>query len=613
MSWTAYSIETAPEDSRASLIQAQATFGFVPNVEAVSAEAPALLKGGMALWDLFGASSFSPIEQQIIYLTINFEHNCHYCMAVHTALAGAVEMAVEDLEALRTGRPLKDPKFQALREFTQRMVASRGWVTKDEISTFLAFGYTKQQVFEVILGIAMKVIHNYTNHIAETPLDEVFQPYTWSRPPYIWTDQQLQLIFDNLPQQTFWKNKNLEYVGCNQNFAEDVGFSAPDQIIGKVDQELDRKVLEHPEELTDKVILEKGIPYINQEKLQIKPDGAMQWLNISKIPLQDQAGEVIGLFGSYEDITERKQTAIALQEANRRLESQAIELTTTLDHLQKSQLQLIQHEKMSTLGNLVAGVAHEINNPVTFLKGNLSPAQDYVTDLFDLLELYQETFPQPGDRIKNKLEAIEFDFLRTDLPQLLKSMDLGVNRISNLSASLRTFSRADKDCKTLFNVHEGIESNLLILQHRLKANEMRPDIEVRKDYIELPPIDCFPGQLNQVFMNIFANAIDALDENSQGKSYREIEAQPNVIEIKTERLNDQVVIHICDNGVGMSDQVKGRIFDHLYTTKDVGKGTGLGLAIAHQIITEKHQGRIAVDSIPGEGTKFVISLPMKDI
>ena len=613
MAWTAYSIETAPEESRVSLIQAQETFGFVPNVEAVSAEAPALLKGGMALWELFGATSFSPIEQQVIYLTINFEHNCHYCMAVHTALAGAVEMDVEDIEALRTGKPLKDPKLQALRQFTQRMVATRGWVTEDEISAFLASGYTKQQVFEVILGIAMKVIHNYTNHIAETHLDEVFQPHTWSRPPHIWTDQQLQLIFDNLPQQTFWKNRTLEFVGCNQNFARDVGLTSPRQIIGKVEEELDGKKLEHSDELTDKAILEKGTPQINQEKMQIKPDGAVQWLNISKIPLHNQAGEVIGLFGSYEDITERKQSAIALREVNSQLESQAVELTTTLEHLQKSQLQLIQHEKMSALGNLVAGVAHEINNPVAFLKGNLVPAQEYVTDLLDLLDFYQETFPQPGDKIQHKLEEIDLDFLRTDLPQLLKSMALGVGRINDISASLRTFSRADRDYKTLFNVHEGIKSTLLILKHRLNANEIRPAIEVITDYADMPPVACFPGQLNQVFMNILANAIDALEDKSQGKSFQEIKAHPSQIEIKTERLNDQVVIRICDNGLGMSDQVKRRIFDHLYTTKDVGKGTGLGLAIADQIITEKHQGRIEVNSILGEGTEFVISLPTREM
>ncbi|MDJ0702005.1 MAG: ATP-binding protein [Leptolyngbyaceae cyanobacterium MO_188.B28] len=611
MSWPIYTLETASEDSQASLIQAQETFGFIPNVEAVSAEASTLLKGGMALWELFSTTSFTLIEQQVIYLTINFEHNCHYCMAVHTALAGTVEMPVEDIQALRDGTPLKDPKLQALRQFTQRMVATRGWVTQAEISAFMTHGYTKQQVFEVILGIAMKVIHNYTNHIAETPLDDVFQSYAWSRPPHIWTDQQLQLIFDNLPQQTCWKNRNLEYVGCNQHFAEAIGLTAPHQIMGKADEDIDWKELVQPDKSEDQAILESGIP-LNVEKSQIKPDGTIQWLNIRRIPLHDQAGKVIGLFYSYEDITERKQAALALQAANSRLMSQAAELTSALEQLQQYQLQLIQSEKMSALGNLVAGVAHEINNPIGFLEGNLIPAQEYANDLLGLLDLYQETFPQPGDTIEKEIETIDLEFLRTDLPQLLKSMKLGVERIKSISTSLRTFSRADKNDKTLFNVHEGLDSTLLILRHRLKANETRPAIEVITDYADLPPIKCFPSQLNQVFMNILANAIDALEENSKGKSFQEIKAHPNQIEIKTELSNNQVVIYIRDNGVGMTDEVRHQIFDHLYTTKDIGQGTGLGLTISRQIILEKHGGQIEAHSPSGKGTKFVISLPIKD-
>ncbi len=607
MSWTIYTIETAPEESKASLIQAQETFGFLPNVEAVSAVAPTLLKAGMTLWELFSKTSFSPIEQQIIYLTANFEHNCHYCMAVHTALAGAVEMAVEDIEALRDGRPLQDPKLQALRHFTQRMVTTRGWVTKDEISAFMTHGYTEQHVLEIILGIAMKVIHNYTNHIAETPLDQVFQPHNWSRPPHIWTDQQLQLIFDHLPQKTCWKNRNLEYVGCNQNFAKDVGLTSPAQIIGKVDEDLCRKKFMPLEQSDAQEILESGLPHINEEKSQIKADGTIQWLNISKLPLQDQTGKVIGLFYSYEDITDRKQAEIALEEANSRLESQAANLILALEQLKQYQLQLIQHEKMSTLGNLVAGIGHEINNPIGFLQGNIPITQEYITDLLDLLNLYQESFPHPGDEIEEKIEVIDLEFLRTDLPQLLKSMKLGVDRIQNISASLRTLSRSDKNCKTLFDLHECIDSTILLLKHRLKGNDIRPAIEVITDYGDLPPIKCFPSQLNQVFMNILANAIDALEDSNQGKSFQEIKTQPNRIEIKTEISNAQVLIHIRDNGVGMSDEVKRRIFDHLYTTKDVGKGTGLGLAIAHQIITEKHGGQIEVHSTFGEGTKFVIA------
>ena len=608
MSWTIYTIETAPEESKASLIQAQETFGFLPNVEAVSAAAPALLTAGMTLWELFSTTSFSPIEQQIIYLTVNFEHNCHYCMAVHTALADAVEMAVEDIEALRDGKPLQNPKLQALRHFTQRMVTTRGWVTKDEISAFMNHGYTKQQVLEIILGIAMKVIHNYTNHVAQTPLDLVFQPQTWSRPSHIWTEQQLQMIFDHLPQKTCWKNRNLEYVGCNQNFAKDVGLTSPARIIGKVDEELEQNKFILLDESDAQELLESGLTHVNEEKTHIKSDGTTQWLNISKLPLHDQTGKVIGLFYSYEDITDRKQAEIALEEANHRLESQAADLMLALEQLKQYQLQLIQHEKMSTLGNLVAGIGHEINNPIGFLQGNMPIIHEYMNDLLGLLDLYQESFPHPGNRIEEKIKIVDLEFLRTDLPQLLKSMELGVDRIQNISASLRTLSRTDTNCKTLFDLHECIDSTILLLKHRLEANNKHPAIEVIKDYGNIPPIKCFPSQLNQVFMNILANAIDALEDSNQGKSFQEIKAQPNQIEIKTEISNNQVLIHIRDNGVGMSDEVKQRIFDYLYTTKCVKRGTGLGLAIVHQIITEKHGGQIEVHSSLGEGTTFSITL-----
>ena len=181
MEFTVHTLNTAPEASKDALIHAKETFGLIPNLEGILAEAPAALKGGMALWDLFETTSFTPIEQQVIYLTTNYEHDCRYCMAAHSGLAKMIGMDSEDIEALRHGRPLTDPKLQALRLFTQRMIEVRGWVNDPEIEEFLATGYTKQQVLEVILGIAVKIIHNYTNHIAETPLDKAFQPYIWSK------------------------------------------------------------------------------------------------------------------------------------------------------------------------------------------------------------------------------------------------------------------------------------------------------------------------------------------------------------------------------------------------------------------------------------------------
>lgn len=309
------------------------------------------------------------------------------------------------------------------------------------------------------------------------------------------------------------------------------------------------------------------------------------------------------------------QAAISLE--NARLYQKSLhysqQLERSLQEVQQIQLQLVQSEKMSALGNLVAGVAHEINNPVGFISGNIEPAKDYVQDLLGLINLYQEKFPDPGSEIADEIEAIDLEYVREDLPQLLDSMNLGANRIRSISNSLRTFSRTDKDYKAPFNIHDGIDSTILILRHRLKANEFRPAIEVIKNYGVLPLVECFAGQLNQVFMNLLANAIDALEESNQGKSMAAIATKPNCITIKTHvaQSNQHVVIRIADNGVGMSQEVKQKVFDHLFTTKAVGKGTGLGLAIAHQIVVEAHGGTIEVDAIEQEKTEFIVTLPIK--
>ncbi|MGL5063650.1 MAG: AAA family ATPase [Microcoleus sp.] len=303
------------------------------------------------------------------------------------------------------------------------------------------------------------------------------------------------------------------------------------------------------------------------------------------------------------DVTKRKQMELLIQDKNYKLEQAIIEL-------QQAQVQIIQSEKMSALGNLVAGVAHEINNPIGCIIGNVGAAQDYINDLLGIIDLYSEKFPDPGVEIEEELEAIDLDYVREDLPKLIKAMKDGGDRIKSISNSLRTFSRADSDSQQKFNLHEGIDSTLLILRHRLKANETRPAIEVVTDCGNLPDIACFPGQLNQVFMNILANAIDALDESNIGRSFAEIQVNPNQITIRTTVENEVVKIAIADNGKGMSEDVKSRIFDHLFTTKVVGKGTGLGLAIARQIVVEKHGGAIDVNSELGSGTEFVLTLPI---
>jgi len=281
----------------------------------------------------------------------------------------------------------------------------------------------------------------------------------------------------------------------------------------------------------------------------------------------------------------------------------------SLTHLQHAQLQLVQSEKMSALGGLVSGVAHEINNPVGCILGNVGATEDYFNDLLGLLDLYGEAFPEPGEEIEAELEAVELDYVRQDLSQLIRAMRDSGDRIKSISESLRTFSRKDTDSKQSFNLHEGLDSTLLILRHRLKANEHRPEIEVIKNYGSLQPVDCFPGQLNQVFMNILANAIDVFDDFAQQSSFAALKAQKQQITIETRFVDNGVTIKIADNGSGIPEEIQDQIFDNLFTTKAVGKGTGLGLAIARQIVVDVHGGQLEVNSQLGQGTEFLISLP----
>lgn len=309
-----------------------------------------------------------------------------------------------------------------------------------------------------------------------------------------------------------------------------------------------------------------------------------------------------------------EQKNLLLAQFNHNLEQQVMErtaqLTETLEQLKQSQLQLVQSEKMSTLGNLIAGIAHEINNPIGFISGNLQHAQGYVQDLLRLINFYQKYYPEPIAEIQAEIDEIDLDYLREDLPKLLESMDIGSERILDISKSLRTLSRSDRDFQQPFDVHEGIDSTLLILKHRLKATDRRPAIEVKRIYADLPPIHCFPGQLNQVFMNLLANAIDALDEVNQ-RSQDEIKINPNRIVIETAQHGDSIYIKISDNGIGIKQEVQQRIFDYLFSTKPAGQGTGLGLAIAHQIIVEQHKGQLKCTSTPGKGTEFTIELFLK--
>ncbi|MBE8986737.1 PAS domain-containing sensor histidine kinase [Nostoc sp. LEGE 12450] len=364
----------------------------------------------------------------------------------------------------------------------------------------------------------------------------------------------------------------------------------------------------HPKWAND-IIQNQGLPESVRvgdwvgETAVLKADGREIPISQLIIAHKSPDGEVEYFSTIARDISE-------LKAAEETLVQKAEDLERTLKELQSTQAHLLQSEKMSSIGQLVAGVAHEMNNPLGFIAASVKQAKPTFADIVDHLKLYQKKFPAPGDEILIHAEEIDLEYSLSDLPEMIDSMTIACDRLKDISTSLRTFTRADQDYKIPFNIHQGIDSTILILKHRLKANEQRPKIEVITNYGNLPEVECFPGQLNQVFMNILANAIDALDESNTDRSFREIKANPNRIMITTLLENKQVEVKIADNGQGMSESIKQKVFDDLFTTKGVGKGTGLGLAIAQSIVVEKHGGTLDVNSTPGVGTEFVITLPI---
>lgn len=391
------------------------------------------------------------------------------------------------------------------------------------------------------------------------------------------------------------------------------------------------------------------------ESCRVRQDGSQFWAHAVVTALHDRQGQLRGFAKVTRDITERKRTEAALQkaydelerrvqertaellESNRLLRHEIVErqqaeaqlrhqtqqLQQALQRLQQTQAQLVQSEKMSSLGQLVAGVAHEINNPVNFIYGNITYAKQYTQDLLHLLEVYQQSYPQPTPEVEAALTTIDLHFILDDLPKLLNSMKVGADRIRQIILSLKNFSRLDEAEKKPVDIHEGINNTLMLLQNRLKPRLGDTTITVNKIYADLPLVNCYAGKLNQVFMNILSNAIDALEERAElnlvdNQSDHGISVLPELnhllptIHIQTQQLNaDWVSIRITDNGLGMPEQVRQRLFDPFFTTKPVGKGTGLGLSISYQIVVEQHGGQLKCQSIPGQGTEFTIEIPIK--
>ncbi len=331
--------------------------------------------------------------------------------------------------------------------------------------------------------------------------------------------------------------------------------------------------------------------------------------------LQALSRQVISQLELRINLVKLKQNITQREEIEQNLRNTNKQLNQTLGKLKQTQVQLIHSEKMSSLGEMVAGIAHEINNPVNFIYANLDYVNSYVRDLLDLLSLYQQHYPEPDAEIKNKTAAVDTEFLAEDLPNILSSMDAGAERIQNIVLSLRNFSRLDESHKKPVNIHEGIDSTLLILQHRLKATLERPEIKIIKEYGKLAKVECYAAQINQAFLHILSNAVDALEEKYHRKEITELEnkiAQLPTIRIHTEiSPENNLIVRIADNGIGIPENIQTKIFDPFFTNKPVGKGKGLGLSISYQIIVKKHNGNLKYRTQYGKYTEFLIEIPIK--
>ena len=386
--------------------------------------------------------------------------------------------------------------------------------------------------------------------------------------------------------------------------------------------------LVHPEDISKAIAainahLAGDIPLYQVEIRMLNKSGEWQWiLAQAKVFEWDESGNPLRMTGTHQDISDRKQAEEALRRSQVQERERYQQLELALQELRNTQTQLVQNEKMVSLGQLVAGIAHEINNPVSFIYSNVSPALEYARDLLDLISLYQQHYPIPVAEIQEEIEIIDLDFLNADFPRLLTSMQQGANRIREIVLSLRNFSRLDEAQMKEADLHSGIKSTLMILQHRLRASEVdkqqppKAKIQIIEEFGELPKVECYPGQLNQVFLHILSNSIDALEEKIKGDS-----SFTPTIWIRTELAwscdrstrheVQSAAIRFADNGLGISPTIRSQLFDPFFTTKPVGSGTGLGLSIAHSIVEKKHNGKLYYNSEVGKWTEFAIELPLR--
>ncbi|MEH2269169.1 MAG: hybrid sensor histidine kinase/response regulator [Nostoc sp.] len=371
------------------------------------------------------------------------------------------------------------------------------------------------------------------------------------------------------------------------------------------------------DDLPDLILLDVMMPGIDgfETCKHLKSNSRVQDIPvIFMTALSETADKIKGLqLGAVDYITKPFQHEEVLVRIENHLKLR--NLTKTLiaknAELQQTQTQLIQAEKVAALGQLTAGIAHEVNNPINFIAGNLNFVEQYVQEVVNLLHLYQKYLPNPPDEIQTAIQKNDLNFLLGDLSKIIQSMQVGTDRVTEIVSYLNNFSRHREAGKKLANLHEGLESTLLILGHRFKRNAHHPAIQLVKDYGDLPLIECFPGEINQVFMNLIGNAIDAIEETNKNKDIDTIYQNPGVIKIKTEAIGEQVVLRVADNGSGIDKADQTKIFDAFYTTKPVGKGTGLGLSIAYQIVVNNHHGKLTYHSQPGEGIEFIIELPIR--